>query len=59
MWPFKSDKDVRYPERRVRGVRECIDVIELARSGEMVFGRSIDLWLLQRPADDPHGRTGR
>ena len=25
----------RYPERRVRGVQECIEVLKLARSGKM------------------------
>jgi alkanesulfonate monooxygenase SsuD/methylene tetrahydromethanopterin reductase-like flavin-dependent oxidoreductase (luciferase family) len=60
MWPFKSDKDVRYPERRVRGVRECIDVIELARSGEMVYSYDGEMFQVSRPfqmeyasSDDP------
>jgi alkanesulfonate monooxygenase SsuD/methylene tetrahydromethanopterin reductase-like flavin-dependent oxidoreductase (luciferase family) len=60
MWPFKSEKDVRYPERRVRGVRECIDVIELARSGEMVYSYDGEMFQVSRPfqmeyasSDDP------
>jgi alkanesulfonate monooxygenase SsuD/methylene tetrahydromethanopterin reductase-like flavin-dependent oxidoreductase (luciferase family) len=49
MWPFKSDKGDRYPERRVRGVRECIEVIELARSGEMVYSYDGEMFQVTRP----------
>ena len=35
IWPIKDEiKGNRYPERRVRGVQECIEVLELARSGK-------------------------
>ena len=49
MWPFKSDKGDRYPERRVRGVRECIEIIELARSGEMVYSYDGAMFQVTRP----------
>jgi alkanesulfonate monooxygenase SsuD/methylene tetrahydromethanopterin reductase-like flavin-dependent oxidoreductase (luciferase family) len=49
MWPFKSEKGDRYPERRVRGVRECIEVIGLARSGEMVYSYEGEMFQVARP----------
>jgi len=49
MWPFRSEKGDRYPDRRVRGVRECMEVIELARSGEMVYSYDGEMFQVARP----------
>ena len=49
MWPFKSEKGDRYPERRVRGVRECLEVIDLARSGEMTYSYDGQMFQVTRP----------
>ena len=49
MWPFKSEKGDRYPERRVRGVRECMEVIELAGSGKMVYSYDGEMFQVTRP----------
>jgi alkanesulfonate monooxygenase SsuD/methylene tetrahydromethanopterin reductase-like flavin-dependent oxidoreductase (luciferase family) len=48
-WPFKSEKGDRYPDRRVRGVRECIEVIELASSGEMAYSYDGEMFQVTRP----------
>jgi alkanesulfonate monooxygenase SsuD/methylene tetrahydromethanopterin reductase-like flavin-dependent oxidoreductase (luciferase family) len=49
IWPFKSEKGDRYPERRVRGVRECMEVIELASSGKMVYSYDGEMFQVTRP----------
>ncbi len=36
IWPARlPDKGMRYPDRRVRGVRECLEVLRHASSGKM------------------------
>ena len=49
MWPFRSEAGNRYPERRVRGVRECMEIIGLARSGKMVYSYDGDMFQIVRP----------
>jgi alkanesulfonate monooxygenase SsuD/methylene tetrahydromethanopterin reductase-like flavin-dependent oxidoreductase (luciferase family) len=50
VWPIKDKvKGNRYPERRVAGVRECIEVLELARSGKMVFSYDGEIFQVTRP----------
>lgn len=50
MWPFKDEQDGnRYPERRVRGVRECIEVLQLARAGETVWSYDGEIFQITRP----------
>jgi alkanesulfonate monooxygenase SsuD/methylene tetrahydromethanopterin reductase-like flavin-dependent oxidoreductase (luciferase family) len=50
VWPIKDEiKGNRYPERRVAGVRECIEVLELARSGKMVFSYDGEIFQVTRP----------
>lgn len=50
VWPIKDEvKGQRYPERRVAGVRECIDVLELARSGKMAFSYEGSIFHVTRP----------
>jgi alkanesulfonate monooxygenase SsuD/methylene tetrahydromethanopterin reductase-like flavin-dependent oxidoreductase (luciferase family) len=50
VWPFKDEvKGNRYPERRVTGVRECVEVLELARSGKMVFSYDGTIFQITRP----------
>ena len=50
MWPFTDEQSgARYPERRVRGVRECIEVLELARAGEMCFAYEGEIFQITRP----------
>jgi alkanesulfonate monooxygenase SsuD/methylene tetrahydromethanopterin reductase-like flavin-dependent oxidoreductase (luciferase family) len=50
VWPIKDEaKGQRYPERRVAGVRECIEVLELARSGKMAFSYDGSIFQVTRP----------
>jgi alkanesulfonate monooxygenase SsuD/methylene tetrahydromethanopterin reductase-like flavin-dependent oxidoreductase (luciferase family) len=50
VWPFRSkDKGDRYPERRVRGVRECIEIIQLASSGQMHMAYEGGVFQVVRP----------
>ena len=50
VWPIKDEeKGNRYPERRVRGVQECIEVLQLARSGEMFFSYEGEIFQVTRP----------
>lgn len=49
-WPLKDEVlGQRYPERRVRGVRECIEVLELARSGKLVYSYDGEIFQVTRP----------
>jgi alkanesulfonate monooxygenase SsuD/methylene tetrahydromethanopterin reductase-like flavin-dependent oxidoreductase (luciferase family) len=50
IWPIKDElKGNRYPERRVRGVQECIEALELTRSGKMTFSYDGEIFQITRP----------
>ncbi|MGI9341277.1 MAG: LLM class flavin-dependent oxidoreductase [Gammaproteobacteria bacterium] len=50
IWPIKDEiKGNRYPERRVRGVQECIEVLGLARSGKLVYSYDGEIFQVTRP----------
>jgi alkanesulfonate monooxygenase SsuD/methylene tetrahydromethanopterin reductase-like flavin-dependent oxidoreductase (luciferase family) len=50
VWPIKDAiKGNRYPERRVRGVQESIEVLNLARSGKMTFSYDGEIFQITRP----------
>ena len=50
VWPpINSASGIRYPDRRVRGVRECIDILKLARSGEFTRGYDGGTFVIGRP----------
>ena len=50
VWPIKDEvKGQRYPERRVRGVQECIEVLNLARSGKMTYAYNGEIFQITRP----------
>jgi alkanesulfonate monooxygenase SsuD/methylene tetrahydromethanopterin reductase-like flavin-dependent oxidoreductase (luciferase family) len=50
VWPIKDEvKGQRYPERRVRGVQECIEVLNLARSGKMTYAYNGEIFQVTRP----------
>ncbi|MGI9290604.1 MAG: LLM class flavin-dependent oxidoreductase [Gammaproteobacteria bacterium] len=49
-WPIKDEaKGQRYPERRVRGLIECIEVLNLARSGKMAYKYDGEIFQITRP----------
>ena len=50
IWPIKDEeKGNRYPERRVRGVQECIEVLNLARSGKLTYSYDGEIFQVTRP----------
>jgi alkanesulfonate monooxygenase SsuD/methylene tetrahydromethanopterin reductase-like flavin-dependent oxidoreductase (luciferase family) len=50
VWPIKdAENGQRYPERRVRGLQECIEVLNLARSGKMTFSYDGEIFQITRP----------
>jgi len=50
VWPIKdAASGARYPERRVRGVQECIEVLNLARSGKMTYAYNGEIFQITRP----------
>ena len=50
VWPLKDEvSGARYPERRVRGVQECIEVLNLARSGKMTYAYNGEIFQITRP----------
>ena len=50
VWPLRNPvTQARYPERRVRGVQECIEVINLARSGKMAYSYDGEIFQITRP----------
>ncbi len=61
VWPgYHPVKKTRYPDRRVRGVRECIEILNQARSGEFSPGYDGGTFVISRPfimnwaqSDDP------
>ena len=49
-WPGRHPvKGTRYPDRRVRGVRECLEVLDLARSGKITMGYPGEIFDINRP----------
>jgi len=50
VWPIKDEElQSRMPERKVRGLRECIEVIEHARSGKLVYSYDGEIFQITRP----------
>ncbi len=50
VWPPKNPvTQIRYPDRRVRGVREALDVLHQARSGEFSMGYDGGTFVINRP----------
>jgi len=50
LWPIRNEeKNQRYPDRRVRGVRECIEILELARSGKLSYSYDGEIFQITRP----------
>jgi len=50
VWPgYHPVKKTRYPDRRVRGVRECIEILNQARSGEFSRGYDGGTFVIGRP----------
>ena len=50
VWPRKDPATgARYPERRVRGLRECIDVLRAAASGELNWSCDGQIFQITRP----------
>ena len=49
-WPGRHpEKGTRYPDRRVRGVRECLEVLSLASSGKLTMGYPGEIFDINRP----------
>jgi 5,10-methylenetetrahydromethanopterin reductase len=49
-WPIKDEvTQQKEPERRVRGLRECLEIIEHARSGELTFAYDGEIFQVTRP----------
>jgi 5,10-methylenetetrahydromethanopterin reductase len=49
-WPGRHpEKGTRYPDRRVRGVRECLEVLDLARSGQLTMAYPGEVFDINRP----------
>ena len=50
VWPFKDPVTLaRYPERRVRGLIETIEILNLFRSGKMTFSYDGEIFQITRP----------
>jgi len=50
VWPVLDPvKMTRYPNRRVRGVRECLEILNMARSGKMSMGYEGGVFGVPRP----------
>jgi len=50
VWPALDPvKMTRFPDRRVRGVRECLEILNKARSGEMTMGYEGGVFGIPRP----------
>ena len=50
VWPPQHPvMKVSEPDRRVRGMRECIEILEIARSGEFVRGYDGGTFVIRRP----------
>jgi 5,10-methylenetetrahydromethanopterin reductase len=58
-WPGRHpEKGTRYPDRRVRGVRECLDVLRLARSGKLTMGYDGEVFDINRPFQMRWAKSG-
>jgi 5,10-methylenetetrahydromethanopterin reductase len=58
VWPGRHpEKGTRYPDRRVRGVRECIEVLGLARSGKISMGYPGEIFDINRPFIMPWAKS--
>jgi len=50
VWPYINPvKRTSEPDRRVRGMRECIEILEIARSGEFKMSYDGGLFVIKRP----------
>ena len=50
MWPYRdSIKGTRFPDRRVRAIRECLEILIHARSGKMTPGYDGGVFQIPRP----------
>ena len=50
VWPPQHPvKRVSEPDRRVRGMRECIDILQVARSGRFSMGYDGGVFVIRRP----------
>ena len=50
IWPYQDPvKRVSEPDRRVRAMRECIEVLDIARSGEFSKGYDGGMFVIRRP----------
>jgi len=50
VWPIKDpETDLRYPERRMRGVQECIEVLDIARRGKLAYSYDGEIFQVLRP----------
>lgn len=50
VWPYINPvKRTSEADRRVRGMRECIEILEIARSGEFVMNYDGGLFVVRRP----------
>ena len=50
VWPLKDEKtQQRYPDRRVRGVLECIEILEQTRSGQLHYTYDGEIFQITRP----------
>ena len=51
IWPGRHpEKGTRYPPRRVKGVRECIEILDQARSGKMWYPYEGEVFQTTRPS---------
>ncbi len=49
-WPGRHpEKGTRYPDRRVRGVRECLEVLDQSRTGKLAMGYPGEIFDINRP----------
>ncbi len=59
-WPAKHPtKGTRYPDRRVRAVRECLEILQGARSGKPTMGYKGEVFEITRPFQMKWGSTPR
>ncbi len=59
-WPGRHPvKGTRYPDHRVRGVRECLDVLKLARAGQVAMGYPGRVFDINRPFQMKYAKSKR
>ncbi len=59
-WPGRHpEKGTRYPDRRVRGVRECLEVLGLAASGKLTMGYPGEIFDINRPFQMKWAKSAR